>query len=302
MTTPATSSQTSSNRPILAAVDGSAFSSQAAGWSVPTAALHGCELHLVTSVALPAGYGPGAILTGTDTDWLRIEGERVLAEAARVARDGSPGAVPPISTEVSWSPVIPDLIERSRGLRMLVLGNHGANALQRGLLGSVTTAMLQHARCPVAVLHYRQAGDPLDAGKPVVVGVDGSAESMPAVAVAFEEASLRKVGLIAVHAWSDVSLAHPLSVDVAEAMHETENSVLAESTAGWSERYPDVSVQRILVRDRPVRALLERSESAQLVVVGSHGRGGFAGMLLGATSNALVHSVQCPIVVARKRD
>lgn len=77
--------------------------------------------------------------------------------------------------------------------------------------------------------------------------------------------------------------------------------MLAESLAGWSERYPDVAVRRVLVRDRPVRALLSEAENAQLVVVGSHGRGGFTGMLLGSTSAALVQSVECPIVVVRER-
>ncbi|WP_067903140.1 universal stress protein [Nocardia vaccinii] len=287
------------NPPILAAVDGSAVSYQAAAWAAADAVLHGCGLHLLTSIAMPAEYGPGALLTDADVDRMRTDGERILTEAARVVRAGSPGAVPPITTEVSWSRIIPDLIERSRDVRMLVLGNHGAGALRRGLVGSVTTAVLRHAHCPVGVIHYLEAPDPAAEGRPIVVGVDGSANSEPALATAFEEAALRKVGLTALHAWSDIPVTRPLSGNWEEGMRASEDLVLAESTAGWSEQYPDVPVQRKLVQDRPVRALLEEAESAQLVVVGSHGRGGFAGMLLGATSNALVHSVECPIVVVR---
>ncbi|MFF3567735.1 universal stress protein [Nocardia jiangxiensis] len=290
------------NPPILAAVDGSAVSYQAAAWAADAAALHGCGLHLVTSIALPAEYGPGALLTDADTDWMRSDGERILTEAARAARTAAPGEEPPISTEVSWSRIIPDLLERSRTVRMLVLGSHGLGALRRGLVGSVTTAVLRHAHCPVGVIHYRQTVDPTVASRPVLVGVDGSGNSRPALAVAFGEASLRKVGLTAVHAWSDIPVTRPMSADWETAMRDSEEMVLAESMAGWSEQYPDVSVRRIMVQDRPVRALLEQAESAQLVVVGSHGRGGFAGMLLGATSNALVHSVGCPILVVRAEE
>jgi nucleotide-binding universal stress UspA family protein len=76
---------------------------------------------------------------------------------------------------------------------------------------------------------------------------------------------------------------------------------LAERLAGWRERYPDVTVHPRVVRDNPATHLLDEANSAELLVVGSHGRGGFAGMLLGSVSTAVVHAARIPVIVARQR-
>ena len=133
---------------------------------------------------------------------------------------------------------------------------------------------------------------------PVVVGIDGSPASESATAIAFEEASRRGVELVAVHAWSDFAVAELPGVEWSDVQTQAEEA-LAERLAGWQERYPDVRVRRVVVLDRPARQLLERSESAQLTVVGSHGRGGFAGMLLGSVSAAVAESARMPVIVAR---
>jgi nucleotide-binding universal stress UspA family protein len=85
-----------------------------------------------------------------------------------------------------------------------------------------------------------------------------------------------------------------------DTIRESEHAALAESIAGYSERYPDVPVHRILVPDNPVRALVDESDNSQLVVVGSHGRGGFAGLLLGSVSSAVARSARIPVIVARQ--
>ncbi|QIS03672.1 universal stress protein [Nocardia brasiliensis] len=299
MTTENPMSATRSDQ-IIAAVDGSASSYQAAAWAAVEATLHHRALHLVTSMAIQGGYGPGLSLGESDLEWLRRDGERILNEAKRIARTAAPGEEPSITTEVSFQLVIPMLIERSAHASMLVVGSRGMGAFQRGLLGSVSTATTHHARCPVAVIHGTAAIDAVSATLPVLVGVDGTANSVPALELAFEEASRRKVALTALHTWSDVS-GLDLPVTGWDAARETAEAVLAESLAGYADRYPDVAVRRIVKADRPVRALLDESANAQLVVVGSHGRGGFASMLLGSTSNALLHSVEAPMIVVRQR-
>jgi len=116
-------------------------------------------------------------------------------------------------------------------------------------------------------------------------------------AAAADEASRRGVDLLAMHAWSDVEVLDISGLDWSSLEGGAERS-LAESLAGWQERYPDVQVHRLIVRDRPARQLVEKSESAQLVVVGSHGRGGLTAML-GSVSNSVLHAVRMPLIVAR---
>ncbi|MVU78379.1 universal stress protein [Nocardia sp. ET3-3] len=293
-----TAAQRSPNPPIVAAVDSSALSYQAAAWAAADAALHACPLRIVTSIAIGVGFGPEPLLSDADIDFLRRDGERIVAEAARVAKLSAPDAALSISTEVTLEPIIPHLLELSRQARTVVVGSRGRGALRRGLLGSVSTAVAQHAHCPVAVIPAAAGLDPISSERPVLVGVDGSPNSVPALEIAFQEASLRKVGLKALHAWSDLS-AYLQPIPGWDTVRNEESEALAERLAGFGERYPDVTVDRILVRDNPARALLDESDGAQLVVVGSHGRGGFTGMLLGSTANAVLHSADCPTLIVR---
>ena len=204
-----------------------------------------------------------------------------------------------------WEPaeVVKALLAKALEIdaRMIVLGTRGLGAVRGALLGSVTAALATHSRCPVVVV---PSGDtPPDDG-PVVVGVDGTTNSEPAIEAAFTEASLRGVPLVAVHAWSDVDFdTLPAAVENLpwEALGTSEEASLAESLAGWRERFPDVDVHKVVVRDRAVDQLLERSRPAQLVVVGSHGRGGFRGMLLGSTSRSLLHRIDRPLMIVRDR-
>ena len=109
---------------------------------------------------------------------------------------------------------------------------------------------------------------------------------------------------MAVHAWADTAVLFDLGGGYGHTLDwtsltEQAEKVLAESLAGWHEKYPGVPVRRVVERDRPASALLDAARGAQLLVVGSRGRGGFTGLTLGSVSQALIHHAACPVMIAR---
>lgn len=123
-----------------------------------------------------------------------------------------------------------------------------------------------------------------------VGGVDGFAVSEAAIEYAFRETSETRQPLVAVDAWVDpaaraTGLGLPLVHDPL-AVTEQRDVALGESLAGWSGKYPDVTVERRTVRDLPVRALTDISRDARLLVVGCRGRGAVRSLLLGSVSHA----------------
>jgi nucleotide-binding universal stress UspA family protein len=284
---------------IVVGVDGSPASNAAVCWAAREAVLRQTPLTLVHVVNPGASPWAQAPLLDQFAVWQENEGRRILADALKIAGDTAIDN-PRISIEgeLTFSATIPALVNLSEQAELIAVGNYGHGALARGLLGSVSASLVRHAHCPVAVVRDEDPHMPHPAQAPVLVGIDGSPASELATEIAFDEASRRHVNLVAVHAWSDREIIELPGLDWS-AVKAEEERVLAEGLAGWQERYPDVTVHRLLVCDRPARVLVETSETAQLVVLGSHGRGGFAGMLLGSVSNAVVQSVRMPVIVAR---
>jgi nucleotide-binding universal stress UspA family protein len=261
-------------------------------------------------VSTPMVTYPATPVPVTMEDWQKDQARQIIRDADELVRqiaDDTGRSVNIAGTDIVYAPRVQTLIDLSKDTGMIVVGSRGHGAFRRGLLGSVSTALVHHAQCPVAVIH--DAPTPRrDA--PVVLGVDGSPVSDRATGIAFEEAARRGVELIAVHAWSDTTLiaAHAWgdggllaesATDWAATSARAE-AMLAERMASWQSEYPGVTVRRVVVCDRPAHFLAEESENAQLLVVGSHGRGGFAGMLLGSVSTKLAHTVLVPLIVARK--
>ncbi|WP_337661751.1 universal stress protein [Actinoalloteichus sp. AHMU CJ021] len=227
-----------------------------------------------------------------------------LNRATEVATEVAPNV--DIRPETRMEGPVPALIELSRQARLIVLGSRGRGGFSSLLVGSAATGLAAHGHSPVAVIRGRTPTGPPPETGPIVVGVDGSPTSERAIAFAFDEAAFRDADLLAVHTWVDAAFESDFEltrnmVDW-QAVEATEERVLAERLAGWQERYPDVRVRRIVVRDRPAPGLLSQAERARMIIVGSRGRGGFTGMLLGSTSRTLLHHASCPVIIARPED
>lgn len=279
---------------ILVAADGSPDSKVAVDWAARDAELRGLPLTIVhilptdqaaewLDVPIPDEY----------LEWRRLEAQKIMADAVDIAESATDHKVP-VEQLTRRGHTVSTLADLSEGATMIVVGSRGLGAVSSRLLGSVSSGLLHHAHCPVAVFHNEYHPH-----APVVVGIDGSPASEAAVAIAFDEACRRGVPLTAVHTYSDAIADEGFAYANWSMVVEQAEEVLGERLAGWQERYPDVLVRRVVARDWPAHQLLEQSKDAQLLVVGSRGRGGFTGLLLGSVSSAVAQSSRAPVIVAR---
>ena len=284
---------------VVVGVDGSPHSHDAIAWGAAEAVRRNLPLHLVH--ALPDHQGSGESPAG-DPDARRAEGDVVAQGSISRARLVDPDVRVTAQTPRGSAAAL--LVEASRVADTIVVGARGRGAGRSAVLGSVSQQVAMHAECPVVVTRERPSEDGAAAGR-VVVGVDGSEVSTAAIGYAFEHASMTNSGLTVVHAWwweyvEGVLAESPWAGDW-EKIKAQEEVVVAESLAGWREKHPDVEVRVHILRGHPVELLVEESAGAELLVLGSRGRGGFAGLLLGSVSQGALHHALCPVAVIRSR-
>jgi nucleotide-binding universal stress UspA family protein len=277
-------------------VDGSDPSLNAVRWAAVEAASRRAALRLVTVSGHWFGYGPR--LGGVDID------EAIARNADRYLEIGSAIArklEPELSIELAKREGHPAeaLIEEAARAALLVVGHQGWGSRPSVWSGSVAMRPAAAAPCPVVVIPESITSVKATRQRPVMVGIDGSQVSEPALAFAYEQADREGLPLVAVHCWLDHVYGQLAALVDWEAVRVREEALLAQRLAGWAEKYPDLTVRRMVLRDRPGHALVERSADAGLLVVGSHGWGGITGTLLGSVSLAAIRRSQCPVAVIR---
>jgi nucleotide-binding universal stress UspA family protein len=283
---------------IVIGTDGSTGSAAALRWGVREAELRGRKATALLAWGYLDQHHPGG---GTDFDPDYHEDDARAALAAAVEAAVGAQAAAGVQQEVACDLASRALLDASLEAELLVVGARGLGGFKALLLGSVSEQCLHYAGCPVAVVHEGVA----EAGtgpERIVVGVDGSPDSHDALRWAVAEARVRGATLHLIHAWQPAIvggnsfLPVPAETDaMAElATRHLESALGAEDTTG-------LTVEAVEQCGPAAGVLLDAAADASLVVVGSRGRGGFAGLLLGSVSQQVARHAPCPVVVVRHR-
>ena len=302
---------------VLVGVDGSPPSLAALDWAAAYAHVHGLGLHLVCAYSVPT-FTAAAL----DGGYAALD-DTAIADGARAVLDEALARVAPrglrTTSAVATGDAAAVLVELSREAAMVVVGTRGRGGFAERLLGTVSSPLPAHAHCPTVVVPYRRddrtgasAGDeeqedgtaPHLPVRRIVVGIDGSPAAEIALERAIREAEAWGAELTALAAvpvtvntsylaWLPSAVDHEAVLrDVGEGL----DVVVDRALAGR-----DLHVRRHVLDGTAAQLLTEFSTAVDLVVVGSRGRGGFAGLLLGSTSQAVLHHAVCPVMVVTTR-
>ncbi|MDQ6947135.1 MAG: universal stress protein [Actinomycetota bacterium] len=281
--------------PVVVGVDGSSESRVALAWAVEEATRRKRTLHLLC--AWHSDYA--AETTAPMVPSIEDDCRSILDAAFEDARTLSPGIQ--VRTATVHAQAAAALIAASRHADTVVVGSRGRGAVKEALAGSTSMQLAAYGSCPVVVV--RETSSRAELTQRVVVGVDGSDLSTEAAGYAFEEAAQRGCGLTVLHAWDTTvyssSLAMSVLVDTWTDLEVEQDVITSAAIAGWTQKYPDVDVRTHVIQGPPADILVDASVGAELVVVGSRGRGGFKGLLLGSVSRTVLHRAHCPVAVIR---
>lgn len=284
------------SKAVVVGIDGSATSDAALQWAASEASARGLRLHVFSAGTC---HADGMASAYSDADVHAVTRAALGAAVARLAaaedlvRGSAPGLV--VTTQSGLDRADDTLVELSARAQSVVVGRSGHGPVTGAVLGSVVSRLVTRAECPVVVVHESSATPTGQSG--VAVGVDLSPGCIPALAHAFEEASVRGVRLHVIHArWTRASAATP---DTQADQLAQERVELAELLAGWAEQYPDVDVRVSTPVGPTVLALTDAARGAELLVVGSRGHGPVLNALLGSVSRGVLRHAPCTVTVVR---
>ncbi|MGW0483593.1 universal stress protein [Nonomuraea sp. NPDC003214] len=269
---------------VVVGVDGSAPSDTALEWAAADARRRGLGLRLV-HVCEHSRFGREA------TDYCAG-----TLEAARDRVSRSAGGVE-VTTELLAGHVVDAMVGESATADSVVLGSRGLGGFKGLLIGSVSVGVAGHAACPVVIV--RGSAEP--AHGRVVVGDDGSRCAETALAYAAEQARARDVPLLVTYAWQ-VPVTPSLAVGYSALLErscEAELRTAAERLRVWREKHRDIEIVGEQIAGHPAEALIKAGETADLVVVGTRGLGGFASAVLGSVSRTVLQQATCPVAIVR---
>ncbi|GAB3190334.1 universal stress protein [Nesterenkonia suensis] len=319
-------------RGVVVGVDGSEQSLRAAHWAAAEANRRQLPLTVVTAYSLPA-FAASSMDGGyalMDESALRQGSEKVIDQAKEFLRD-YPGQV---DYAIESGDPAGVLLDYSQQAEVLVVGSRGRGGFLGRLLGSVSAALPAHAKCPTVVVPLKfscqesnavttatgaipvitpgtatqdasSEGTRSEDTRPVAAGVDGSDYGRVAALIAAREASERGTSLRIVCALPPLGATLvwiPTHVEDGRAVAELKEKL--DAGRRWlHSHYPNLTIDAEVIDGTAVDVLVEETRHAQLTVLGTRGRGGFAGMLLGSTSQGVLHHAEGPLmVVPEKKD
>jgi nucleotide-binding universal stress UspA family protein len=288
---------------VIVGVDGSPTAHAALIWATEAAARRREQLRIVHGLGM-------SMVMGTFSDSkserykageaAREAGHTILTESSAYARGARPDL--DVATVLAPEDAPAVLLNEARHGDVIVVGSRGLGAVRAIMLGSVSVRTSSHAPCPVVVVPESDDRD-RHRGK-VVVGVDGSDSSRRALRFALNHALATGSQVMVVNSWEVPLPADEASLAAdAQSLHEevfdrqSEEVVAGVLAEVIDDRTQDLDISAVRMQADPVEALLKAGEDADLVVVGSRGRGGVRGLVMGSTSQGVLHHARGPVAV-----
>jgi nucleotide-binding universal stress UspA family protein len=291
------------NRTVAIGYDGSTDAEAALAWGLAFADRHGASVRIVQAFD-PSQHTLRLVGGGGAEAAQRLY--ELAQHQLKQAKDCSKDDHPHLQIRSVLEPALPEdlLIDESRTAETVVIGSRGQSRMSTLLAGSTALSVAARAHCTVVAVRnhpVRRA-----AGHGIVVGTDGSPVAEAAIGFAFQQADELSTPLTVVHAWTDVMTVGALGSVVPR--HDPldypreQSSLLVESLAGWSDKFPEVDVDVRIIRGHAVNTLAAASADAELLVVGCHGHSVLRGMVLGSVSQGLLHRASVPVAIVHLHD